>query len=242
MLLLLSACGDESTTSTTSNQPQSGWSNIGPESIRQKYEVQQKQHFEDNSITRGFENSGYSINMTLGVPYPYKTVTADDPPLKIIGEITVSDFRIFESYEGYPAIEGYEFMSYKILLTFSDDNVLNSGVRFRHFGICYYSFDPSSIFRLYTDSPESDIPGFRIALDPIYFNGNEYEIMFKSDLIREEWVGTTAYIERVYTILVPIGYDGRMHVFYNAANRRTEETQAPADVIDSDSLIIRFTR
>ena len=192
-------------------------------------------------LPAGFEESGYTINMTVGESYPYKTITWEDHSVNTIGEVSFTDFRVFDSEEGREAKDGYEYQAVIMHLTYADDNAYRGGTATRAFDTDYYLFDASRISSgNIEDLPESDIPGLRVRDEPVNFYGIDYEHYISVEAIQSEWLGRTYVLVLEIVFLGPVGYDGYMWVLYNGANNPEGGSQRLADNLDADSLIIRF--
>ena len=73
------------------------------------------------------EDAGFTEYMEEWVTYPYTTICSDDASLTTTGEATVIAYEIFESDEGYPYKEGYEWRVATIEVRFFDENAQKYG-------------------------------------------------------------------------------------------------------------------
>jgi tetratricopeptide (TPR) repeat protein len=177
---------------------------------------------------------GYQVNASLGVTYPYRTITYEDPSLSTVGQATFSDFRVFESGEGLDAREGYEYQSLTLTIIFDDNNARRAGMAWYFHTLDYYHFDPSYVSETFTDDGVA-------SQGSVSTNGVEQETFVIHDTTRQEWDRRG----RVFTVVIeflvfgPAGYDGFMVSLHNAGNNPGFAPQAWGESYDSDSIIIR---
>lgn len=74
------------------------------------------------SVVSDMEQAGFTAFMDVGTPYAYATATSDDDTILTTGEATVTSYEIFDSAQGYPAKEGYEWRVVKMEVRFYDEN------------------------------------------------------------------------------------------------------------------------
>jgi len=188
--------------------------------------------------TPGFLKSGHQINMTLGGIYQYRTVTSRDRTLHTIGEASFSDFRVFRSEEGLEAIDGYEYQSITLRITFSDGNAQRFGVSWAYGILDYYTFNPLGTSTLFSDMEDSEIPGFLI-WGTVNYYGEDWELhfLYSSD---SGWEDSVFNATANFTFLAPIGYDGIIIYPFNYLFFSEDEEQPVADTIDEDTLFFRL--
>lgn len=188
-------------------------------------------------LTPFFEENGFAVNMVLGETYPFRTRTFDNPDLTTIGEVTITDYKIVNSYEDHEPKEGYEWRIIQWLAVFSDDNHRAYGERFAPNPIDYYiGVDIEADY---------DTTNNR-SFTTINFNGHEEEIQRERRVIRVEETGNGRVYEVEVAFLVPIGYDGIVYVFYNSVHDGDVSgillgnVEHWTDIIDEDALLFRL--
>lgn len=80
-----------------------------------------------NSRISEMEDAGFTQFMEAWETYPYTTICSDDATKTTTGEATVIAYEIFESEEGYPAKEGYEWRVVTMEVRFFDKNAQKYG-------------------------------------------------------------------------------------------------------------------
>ena len=71
------------------------------------------------------EQAGFTEFMEVGVKYPFEMVCVDDNTKTTVAEVIVTDYQIFESAEGYPAKDGYEWRVATLQIRAYDYNARN---------------------------------------------------------------------------------------------------------------------
>lgn len=175
----------------------------------------------------------------------YVTCCADKPSETTYGAIALKDYKIIESDETHEAKEGYEWRIAEFDIAFYDMMAIRYGYGFSGFIKDYYTFDSSSEI-----GNNNLADGITFSLD---YKGKTYadcyEIVYidegrwENESIPSEQDATISVAHRTikYEVLAPVGYDGRMFVFYNYKNCKNPDIGNTAlDKIDSDTVFIRL--
>lgn len=184
----------------------------------------------------GLAAAGFTEYMEVGVPYAYTTGTSDDPAITTIGEAIVTSYEIFDSAEGYPAQEGYEWRVVKMEVRFYDENTSTYGCRYAATTDDYYNSALSTdTFELLEETDSYDLYAYHIQHD-----GQETEAYCYYSTFWGDWyIGAAGNDEIIRYIqwdyLVPVGYDGSVAVLYDSRVEWPEGTYLtdlnPADVL-----------
>jgi hypothetical protein len=140
-----------------------------------------------------------------------------------IGMIEVLEYKVFESGEGYEALEGYKYQAVTFLFTYTDEDTFrwsdwhwfdlrdlyvfsmvfdeDCGMFFPTNGVLTYSW------LVYGDPPRSNIPGLYTGNFLLNFYGEEFEFYISSSESRTQ-IGRAGAIPLEVVILAPAGYDG----------------------------------
>ncbi|MDR2167709.1 MAG: hypothetical protein LBE35_07675 [Clostridiales bacterium] len=185
---------------------------------------------EGRPLPAGFAQSGLTLS-GLGVAHSY--VTATSGVGRTVGNLTVELIDIIEGNERLEAEEGYEWRIVRATKTFGDNNAWQHGARWHSRMGCYFDFD-----LLEAREHEGYGTGWTIN-----FYGEEREILFDSEAVQSEWIGQTFHRITDFMVRVPIGYDGLLLYYFNAANWDGIETGdyiTIADITDEDTLWFRL--
>jgi len=188
----------------------------------------------------GFSVHGLRINTTSGRPFPYKTITRNDPDMETVGVATLLYIDFFDSDIDYPAKAGYEYVVTRIMITFEDENAQVNGYRYMTGQTDYFVYDPDEPAVSYDDFPESGITGFKVVNRKLDYYGELYEYYIKHSQVQNEWVGGISYVVLEYAFLIPAGYDGIVVYITNAANWSDTAGIKLSDIFDSDTLFFRL--
>jgi len=161
----------------------------------------------------------------LGETYHYISWTLNNSyePVETAGQLTILDYRVFESNDGYPAKEGYEYRLVKFQMIHSDRNAQRYGFYTSYDHLDYYLLDFQGdinnlddgidIFGFFqhwcpsSEYIESGVPGFYKGDYLLNYNGNEHEYFFAENE-HFAWRGNNGTFTVELVFLVPIGYDG----------------------------------
>ena len=185
------------------------------------------------------EAAGFVSFMQVGEPYAYATATSDDASILTTGEATVTDYEIFDSAEGYPAKEGYEWRVVKMEVRFYDENTSKYGCQ------TSATFDDYYNSKLHSDTfkQEDKTDQYTLYSYHIIHEGQETEGFCYFSASWGDWytgeAGNDEIIRYIqWDFLVPVGYDG------SVACLRDARTQWPdgayiTDLNPADFLLFR---
>jgi len=188
----------------------------------------------------GFDIHGLRINTTSGRPFPYKTITRNNPEMATTGVATLLYIDFFDSDTDYPAKAGYEYVVTRIMITFEDENSQANGYQYMTGQTDFFVYDPDEPAVSYDDFRESNIPGFKIVNRKINYYGEDYEYYIKHSQVQNEWVGGISYVVLEYAFLIPAGYDGVVVYITNAANWSGAGNSVISENFDNDTLFFRL--
>ena len=191
---------------------------------------------EGEPLPADFEVHGLTCTLEIGRPnakisYPYVTTTHLKKSKKTTADLTLSDYRVFDSDENHPAKEGYEWRSVYISVRFYDKNVQQYGTKVRARFCNYYdieAFDDSCI-RLENGCCEYTIN----------YCGNEYVITAEDRTRFSEWEDDSVYCYGYIYVHVPVGYDGIVFAFLDGG-KDIEDGMYIYDYMDENSLFFRM--
>lgn len=193
-------------------------------------------------VVSEMEAAGFTDFMEVGMPYAFTNQCYENEDYDTTGEVTVVSYEIFESAEGYEALEGYEWRVVTVEARFFDDNawaygISNPGVNNED----YYNV------KLHDDTNElvEEADTYNQYRYTIIHNGQEMDAYYFYNI--GSWSGWSTNEagnhESTYTqtwdFLVPIGYDGCVVGF---RNRRVEwpENDYVTDMNPDDFLLFRL--
>lgn len=183
--------------------------------------------------------AGFTDFMEVGIPYAYATATSDDAAILTTGEATVTSYEIFDSAEGYPAMDGYEWRVVKMEVRFYDENTSKYGCQ------TSATFDDYYNSKLHSDTfkQEDQNDQYTLYSYHIIHEGQETEGFCYFSASWGDWytgeAGNDEIIRYIqWDFLVPVGYDG------SVACLRDARTQWPdgayiTDLNPADFLLFR---
>lgn len=175
------------------------------------------------------EAAGFTEYMEVGVPYPYVTATSDDASITTTGEAMVTSYEVFDSADGYPAKEGYEWRVVKMEVRFYDENTSKYG--------CTYAATTDDYYtpKLNTDTFEllEETDAYDLYAYTVLNNGQETEAYCYYNTYWGDWyIGADGNDEIIrylqWDYLVPVGYDG------SVACLRDSRVEWPVDAYITD--------
>ena len=187
-----------------------------------------------------FLANGLRINTTSGRPFDYETITTRNPSLSTTGIASLLYINIFEEDEDYPAMDGYEYISARFMITTEDEVARVNGFQSMTGHVDYFGFDPNEAAIIHNDLRDSHIDDFKIASRTLNFFGEEYPYYIKHTRVQDVWVSRILYLVIEYTFLVPAGYDGIVIYLSNAGNWTDESHRVISDNFDNDTLFFRL--
>ena len=162
-------------------------------------------------VVSEMEQAGFTEFMEVGVPYAFTNQCYENEDYDTTGEITVVSYEIFESAEGYEALEGYEWRVVTVEARFFDDNAWDYGIsRPGTNSEDYYNV------KLHDDTIElvEETDTYYQSRYTIIHNGQEmdaysfYNYGSWSGWSTDEAGNHESTYTQTWDFLVPIGYDG----------------------------------
>lgn len=161
------------------------------------------------TVPRTMEEYTY---MEVGVLYPYTTATHADRTIPTVAEAMVTSYEIFESAEGFPPKEGYEWRVVKMQIRYFDDNTVNYGCSIAPIFDDYYNS------QLYNDTSDllEATEEYHIYDGTVIYNGKQMETYCYwyydqwADWFCPDGVHLELKCYEQWAFLVPVGYDGCM--------------------------------
>ena len=184
------------------------------------------------------EQAGYTEFMEVGVQYLFTTDANSANPVPTTGEVMITSYEVFDSAEGYPAKEGYEWRVVTMEATYFDDNARWYGIKLTNCSEDYYNT------KLHDDSiTEPDEDGFETSM--VIYNGIPMEAY---ERYTGEWSGwhdgeggrRENTLRAKYEYLMPKGYDGRVAGFVNSKNEWVKGSVYITDFDLADSILFRL--
>lgn len=164
------------------------------------------------------------ITVQLGVKYDYKTACYIQGHTTV-GKLWWDDYQVFTSDETHEAVEGYEWHSVTVRIAFSDKDARKYGF------VVQAALDDYYWYSAQTENGYTD--QFAVS-----YNGVVYDQCLRANGYGSvsEWVDNTCTYTATYAWRVPVGYDGHLILFYNAA-------EDPGELLESGDesiLVFRF--
>ena len=184
------------------------------------------------------EQAGYTEFMEVGVQYLFTTDANSANPVPTTGEVMVTSYEVFDSAEGYPAKEGYEWRIVTMEAVYFDDNARWYGIKLTTCSEDYYNT------KLHDDSiTEPDEDGFETSL--VIYRGVEMETY---ERYTGSWSGwhnredgrRQSKLSAKYEYLMPKGYDGRVVGFVNSKNEWVRGSVYITNFDPADSILFRL--
>ena len=193
-------------------------------------------------VVSEMEQAGFTDFMEVGVPYAFTSQCYENEDYDTTGELTVTSYEIFESAEGYEALEGYEWRVVTVEARFFDDNAWDYGISSP--GVNsedYYNV------KLHDDTSElvEETDTYDQSRYTIIHNGQEtdaysfYNYGSWSGWSTDEAGNHESTYTQTWDFLVPIGYDGCVVGF---RSRRVEWPDGAyiTDLNPDDFLLFRL--
>jgi hypothetical protein len=175
----------------------------------------------------------------------YTTVTGNGSA-QTIGLVALGNYIVSNQFNGIDAMDGYEFVTFRFGLHFSDSAAHRDGARWIIGSFDFYNYDPMEELVPYDDMEDSNIDGFKVWRTVNYF-GEDFEVYLHANTINQGWHrwhgGHDLVIDEEYTYLMPIGYDGI--VVYITNGRHIDrflsgEAKTVGDFFDNDTLFLQL--
>ena len=189
--------------------------------------------------TSEMAEAGITSFMEEGIPYAYATATSDDASMLTTGEATVTSYEIFDSADGYPATEGYEWRVVKMEVRFYDENTSKYGCQ------TSATFDDYYNSKLHSDTfkQEDKTDQYTLYSYHIIHEGQETEGFCYFSTSWGDWytgeAGNDEIIRYIqWDFLVPVGYDGSVAVLRDARTQWPDGAYI-TDLNPADFLLFR---
>ena len=189
------------------------------------------------------EQHGFTEFMEVGVTYSFEQMCSKNNAKTTVGEVTVTDYQIFDSAEGYPAKEGYEWRVATIRTRLFDNNVYyygaSTGVRFEDYYTTVFHDDSGIGWQDLGEGIDGSYDIYKLI-----HHGQEmeaYEQYIDSGWSKWNWAagddyGFTRTVTAAYQ--VPIGYDGVVVGYYDSC----AEPDKDKYILDFDPAVCMLFR
>ena len=179
--------------------------------------------------------SGRTLHeLEVGEPAPYTTASYEDRDVDVTGTAEITDYRVIEGDEIFPAREGYEWHIATVRLVFSGDDAKKNGAQAAWTYGDYYVTDDS----MATSEDENGLRPF--AAD---WYGRRVQCWQKTGATLEnDWYDDVLRFCWDEGVLVPKGYDGVLLIFYHyrLAADATRLYLPASSVLDENALVFRM--
>ena len=187
-------------------------------------------------IQPDMEKYGFTEFMEVGVVYDYHTVCNYNAEKTTVAEVKVNSYEVFDSADGYPAKDGYEWRIVEIQALFHEQNAKSYGSATATNYEDYYTIELHDDTAVYDEATE-------ITTYSVNYHG---EIMEVTERMASNWSGwhyeggRKVDIRTVtWEFCVPKGYDGTVVAFRNAAIEWEDGTYL-FDYDPADFLLFRL--
>lgn len=183
---------------------------------------------EGEPLAPSFVEHGVSVmDVTVGAEYDYVTACFNNESENTVGKLTITDYQVTDTYEGYETLEGYEWHILKEHILYRDENAQNYGVTYAHAVVDYYDADF-----------EKELGEFDEEVYTINYLGEEYtECLNLADSRFNGWIDHENTADIIFACRIPKGYDG---VVVCNVNYKHLATNKLSGVLDGDSLVFRL--
>lgn len=164
------------------------------------------------------------IQTEMGVEYDYETACYI-AGYTTVGKLWWEDYRVFASDETHEAVEGYEWHTVTVHIRFEDRNAYKFGF------IVQPALDDYYWYEAETENGYTDV--FTVSYYGVLY---DQCLRANSQGSYSEWVDNTCTFTATYAWRVPVGYDGHLVLFYNAAKDAGDLLESGDETI----LVFRF--
>ena len=172
--------------------------------------------------------------LQIGVPVPYTTASYEDHDVDVTGTAEITDYRVIEGDEVFPAREGYEWHIATVRLAFSGDDAKKGGAQVAWTYGDFYITDDSM-------ANKEDDRGLRPFAADWY--GARVQCWQKTGATLEnDWFDRELRFTWEEGVQVPKGYDGVLLILYNfrLAKDATRLYLPASDVLNDNALVFRM--
>ena len=172
--------------------------------------------------------------MQVGVPLPYTTTSFEDYDVDVTGTAEISDYRVIDGDDVFPAREGYEWHIATVRIVFSGEDAQKNGAQIAcTFGDWYTLDDSMTVGR--------DEGGMRLFAADWY--GMRVQCRHKTGATLEnDWYDRELRFCWEEGVQVPKGYDGVLLILYSfrLAKDATRLYLPASEVLTDDALVFRM--
>ncbi len=172
--------------------------------------------------------------LQIGEPAPYTTASYEDRDVDVTGSAEITDYRVIDGDETFPARGGYEWHIATIRLVFDGEDAQSHGAQSAYTFGDYYILDNAVAGREGED-------GMRTFAADWY--GMRVQCWQKTGATLEnDWVDRELHFTWEEGVLVPKGYDGVLLILYHfgKAADATRLYLPASEVLDEDALVFRM--
>jgi hypothetical protein len=188
---------------------------------------------EGESLTPSFVAHGITNFIEEGKTYDYLTTCYDDTSMKTVGQLTVSDYRTFESDDTHEARDGYEWHTFHVTIVFGDENANAYGWQVGSCQENYYDIEGWDASSHYDETV-----GYQSYT--VSYQGEEKECYISGENVGNSgWIDGIITYEVDYYIQTPTGYDGVVIGFRDKGVEWTDGKYI-YDVMDENTLFFRI--
>ncbi len=180
---------------------------------------------EGTCLEPGFaEHNVEVITVQLGVQYDYLAACYVQG-YTTLGKVSWDDYQIFDGDEAHPAMEGYQWHSVTLQITFSDRNALKYGF------VVNTALDDYYWYATQTGDGYND-------QFSVFYQGKQYDQCLRANGQGSvsEWVDNTCVYTATFAWRVPVDYDGHLILLHNGAGDLEEKLQTGSE----DILVFKF--
>lgn len=172
--------------------------------------------------------------LQVGKPLPYTTASYEDYAVDVTGTAEITDYRVIDGDETFPAREGYEWRIVTVKLVFGGEDAQQNGVQSAYTFGDYYTLDNSI-------SRSEDDDGMRTFAADWY--GMRVQCRQKTGATLEnDWYDRELRFSWEEGVQVPKGYDGVLFILYHfrLAENATRLYLPASEVLDENALVFRM--
>ena len=172
--------------------------------------------------------------LEIGEPVPYTTASYEDRDVDVTGTAEITEYRVIDGDETFPAREGYEWHIATIRLVFSGEDAQKNGAQSAYTFGDYYILDNSV-------SLHEDENGMRTFAADWY--GMRVQCWQKTGkTVENDWYDRELRFCWEEGVQVPKGYDGVLLILYHfrLAKDATRLYLPASEVLNDEALVFRM--
>lgn len=196
---------------------------------------------EGEKLVGYFEQNGLQCNTNLNAAYDFISAT-EDRTLPVEGEVSITDYRKFESDDTHEAKEGYIWREWTFHFKTSDENANNYGYGIGpgfadyYLGLVDVSEDENGKFA-WGGKTTGNVWEDTIIVN---INGKDYETYARSVSQDGKWNGNTGTMSFVMSWLTPVEYDSAVLYAYNHKYAYPDTLEEFTEDIHNSFLFIKL--